>query len=299
MLRVWLIGALWVVSPAFAQNAKQLEQSVEVGAVETVLSFSWRAAGRDAVEFALQTEAIEADTAIRRKIQLADLHEAMARAARQSARGRKAVELTARGTASGVSLGASGPGKATRAAMAQAQSAMEAEKSSWLVENQVFALRDGSLSWDHARVIAERAEAVAPAAAALREGMPSDRAFIERALAFAQSIPYQKGKRGTDSGFQRPLALLRRNRGDCDGKSALFLAMVRAELPDVPLAMVYVEGHALTGVGVTAEKGDRTFTSDGVEYVYAEPVGPAAYPLGQTAPANKKSGKKGQVRAVP
>ncbi len=296
-----LLLSLLLATPALAGNAEQLKHAAESGAETTTLTFAWRApsSGRDRVQATLSSAEIEADKTVRRRVQLLDLHEAMARAARKSAKGRRAVELTARATAAGVQLGASGPAKATRATMDEASEAMEQERARWLIENQVFELEKGALSYDHALIAADRAAAVEPLAERLREGTSTDRQFVERALLFTQSIPYQKGKRGGDAGFQRPLALLARNKGDCDGKSALFLALVRAELPDVPLAMVYVPEHALVGVGLPAEGDDRTFKADNLTYVYAEPVGPAAYPLGQTAPENKRAGKKGQVRPLP
>ena len=61
--------------------------------------------------------------------------------------------------------------------------------------------------------------------------------------------------------------------------------------------MVYVPGHALVGVGLPPLDGERTFEAAGKTFVYAEPVGPAALPLGQTP--NRKAAKKGQVRVVP
>ena len=115
-----------------------------------------------------------------------------------------------------------------------------------------------------------------------------------------QTIPYEARKRkGGDPGYRRPLALLSRNRGDCDSKSVLFLALVHGRLPDLPLAVVYVPEHALVGIGLDGERGDRTFRDDGVRYIYAEPVGPALHPLGETAPEDRKAAKKGVVRAVP
>jgi hypothetical protein len=123
---------------------------------------------------------------------------------------------------------------------------------------------------------------------------------VEKALSFVQSIPYEaRKKKGGDPGYRRPLALLSRNRGDCDSKSVLFLAVVRAGLPDVALSVIYVPEHALTGVAMPAESGDRSFKADGIEFLYAEPVGPALHGLGEPADANKKAGKKGEVRIVP
>jgi hypothetical protein len=300
----WMFGVfsfgLMAGGPVWAQNAKQLGHTAEEGATDTTLTFAWRSpsGGKDTLSVVVSTAEVAADKAVKRKIQLQDLYVEMAKAARKSGKTRKKVQLTAKAGPGGVQLGAQGPAKAAKAAMAEAQTAMEQRRQEWLVENQVFEVKPGSLSHDHVAVVADRAAAVAPVAAALRAGTASDREFVARALAFSQAIPYQKNKRGTDTGFQRPMALLARNKGDCDGKSALFLSLVRAELPAVPLAMIYVPGHALTGVGLPPEEGDKSFTADGVTFIYAEPVGPLAAPLGQTAPANKRAGKSGTVRIV-
>ena len=295
-----LFAALATGGVSEAANAKQLRYDMEETGSEVQLSWTWKApsGGKDRVQVSLSAAEVEADKSIKRKIQLKDMHEAMAKAARKSGKSRPRVKLTAKATANGVQLGASGKRSAAKAAMADAQVAMEQAKNKWMKDNQVFEISDGRLSYDHALIAGERADAVAPLAAALREGTKSDREFVQRALAFSQAIPYQTNKRGTDTGLQRPLALLARNKGDCDGKSTLFLALVHAELPKVPVAIIYVPGHALTGVGLPAKDGDRTFKHDGVTYVYAEPVGPGAFPLGETAPPNKRAGKKGTVRRV-
>lgn len=296
-----MVGWLATSTASHAANAKQLSHSVEEGPSQTMLTWAWRSpsGGKDTVTVALSTAEIEADKAVKRKIQLPDMYAAMAKAARKVGKARPKVKLTAKVTPQGVQLGASGPVKAAKSAMAEAQVAMEKAKAAWMAENQVFESAPGRLSYDHVLIVADRADAVAPLAKALREGTSSDREFVRRALAFSQAIPYQTNKRGTDTGLQRPTALLARNKGDCDGKSALFLALIRAELPDVPLAFVYVPGHALVGVGLPAKDGDNTFTHKGKTFVYAEPVGPGAFPLGETAPPNKRAGKKGNVRLVP
>jgi len=305
MARIWMAGFLAVGMalgvPAWAGNAKQVSHSIEEGPSETTLHFAWQGAGtgKESISVVVSTAEIEADKEVKRKIQLKDLYDELAKAARQSGKKRKQVKLTAKATPKGVQLGASGPRKAAKAAMAEAQDAMEARRQSWMVENQVFEVESGALSYDHVAVVADRTSAVAPVASALREGTSSEREFIKRTLGFAQAIPYQKGKRGADSGFQRPMALMARNKGDCDGKAALFLALIHAELPDVPLAMVYIPGHALVGLGIPPKDGDKTFKHNGKTFVYAEPVGPGALPLGQVAPPNKRAVKRAMVRVVP
>lgn len=282
-------------------NAKQISHSADEGIRKTTLTFVWKGGGggKDDIRAKVLTSEIEADKEIKRKIQLLDLHKAMAKAARKSAKAWPDVKLTAEPSKQGVQLNVTGPRSQTKKALNEAKAAMERRQAGWMKEHEVFEIAENSLSYDHARIAARRSEAVAPVAAALRKGTDSQREFISRALRFSQSIPYQKGKRGQDSGFQRPLALLARNKGDCDGKSALFLSLLRAEMPNVPLAMVYVPGHALVGVGIQPKKGDQTFKMGGKTYVLAEPVGPGAFPLGRTAPENKRAAKKGIVRTVP
>ncbi len=300
MLSLLLASWLALAPVAVAENARQIEHAADERGDQTAVTMVWKTAeGKDRISFSLSTAEVMADKSVKRKVQLDDLYVVMAKAARQSAKGRKKVELTARVSPAGVQLGAKGPAKAAKAALAEAKNAMVQAKAAWLAENRVFETASGGLSYDHARIVADRAGAVAPVAAALREGTTTDRQFIERALRFSQSIPYQIGKKGRDTGFQRPLALVVRNKGDCDGKAALFLAIVHAELPDLPLAMIYVPGHALVGVGLPVLDGDKSFVSAGQTYIYAEPVGPGVALLGQTAPANKRAGKAGQVRAVP
>jgi hypothetical protein len=303
MFRTLLLAAALAGAPAMAgtPNAKQLSHSANEGVRKTTLSFAWKGGGggKDDIRAKVLTSEIEADKDIKRKIQLLELHKAMAKAARKSAQAYPDVQLTATPSKQGVQLSATGPRSQNRKALNEAKAAMERRQASWMKEHEVFEIAPDSLSYDHARIAARRSEAVAPVAAALAEGTDSQREFVSRALRFSQSIPYQKGKRGQDSGFQRPLALLARNKGDCDGKSALFLSILRAEMPKVPLAMVYVPGHALVGVGIKPEKGDQTFRYQGKTYVLAEPVGPGAFPLGKAAPENKRAAKQGVIRVVP
>lgn len=303
MLRTLLLLAVLSSGPAHAgaPDARLLAHAADEGLRKTTLRFEWTGGGggKDSIRARVLTSEIEADKAIKRMIPLTDLHAAMAQAARRSAGSHPRVRLQATPSAAGVQLQVEGPRADTQAAMADARAAMERRQARWMTENEVFEIEPGKLSYDHAQVAAARAGAVAPVAAALREGTDSPRAFVRRALRFTQSIPYQQGRGGQDTGFQRPMALLARNKGDCDGKSALFLALLRAELPRVPLAMVYVPGHALVGVGIPPKRGDQTFRHGRQTYVLAEPVGPGAFPLGVTARQNRRAGKTGTVRVVP
>jgi hypothetical protein len=214
------------------------------------------------------------------------------------------VEVRVDADAQGVAMGASGTGDVA-GAMAFLDQVHAEVLDAWLVEHRHtrFALTDADadvharLGWDLPQLVLDYADDLAPVAAALREGARGDRAFVERALSFVQSIPYER-LRGDGSGYRPPLALLATNKGDCDSKAVLFLGLVRAAVPDLPLAVVHVPGHVVVGLGLPKGKGDRAFQGDGARYVYAEPVGPGLYPLGELAPENVAPAAAGIVRAV-
>ncbi len=210
------------------------------------------------------------------------------------------MEVTAKVQDGGVAIGVSGPRDRAQAIMAKAEKVRDEAIATYVAENDYFFREGGALSFDHASLVAEYTADLAPAAAALKEGTSGRRDYVEKVLSFVQAIPYEAQKKnGGDPGYRRPLALLYRNRGDCDSKAVLFLGLVEAAYPELDEAVVYVPGHALTGVALPPKDGDRTFEVDGKEFVYAEPVGPALHPLGTPDDKNKRSGEKGEVRVVP
>jgi transglutaminase-like putative cysteine protease len=281
----------------------QLDFQLDDGPRTWDMAWRWRdAAGatHDA-QVALPAAAVKADRQEVTWFPRDAMNQAVADDVRAWARGLQGVTLIVKSPPKGaLSYSARGADKgAVKGALDGAEEAAEAATDRWLAEHD-FTRLDGGLSFDHAGLVGRYAADVAPLAAALRAGTTTDRVFVDKALSFVQAIPYEARKRnGIDPGLRRPLSVLSANRGDCDSKTLLFLALVHAELPSAPLAVVYVPGHALGGVGLEAEQGDGSFKEAGVTYLYAEPVGPALHPLGQTDPSNKKAGKKGEVRPVP
>ncbi|MFT4626338.1 MAG: hypothetical protein ACI8PZ_005015 [Myxococcota bacterium] len=297
-----LIGLMFWCGIALAGPRKDAAQTgfevVEQGA-SLDFDFRWRdkSGGPDKVAFSLPSAAMAADREEVTWLKRRDMNEAVVKAVREWGRTVKGVKISAEVKNGGIAIGASGAG--ARAALKQAGNVRDAAMDEWLAENDFTRMKSGDLSFDHASLAAKYAPQLAPVANALAEGTESDRAFVARALEFVQSIPYEaRKKNGGDPGYRRPVSLLERDRGDCDSKAVLFLAVVRARLPSVPLAVVYVPGHALTGVGLPEGKDDRTFKVDGTEFIYAEPVGPALFKLGEPAKENRKAGKKGEVRVL-
>lgn len=213
------------------------------------------------------------------------------------AAGRKGPKVQATVKNGGVRITATGHRrKAIQRTLEEASGVQEQAFQSYLAENG-FVEVDGAVLPDHARHVVEYADDLAPVVEALGGPGSDPRAFADLALAFAQSIPYEQRKRDR---YRRPLSLLGANTGDCDGKSTLFLALMRQAWPQVPLTLFYVPDHAFVGLGLEPVSGDTTVRRDGATWVLAEPVGPALLPVGQVSRPSRKGLRwgRGQVRVV-
>jgi hypothetical protein len=117
-----------------------------------------------------------------------------------------------------------------------------------------------------------------------------DRARVALALGFFQEIPYalleDKQRQGGD--FLPAPALLAQNRGDCDSKAVALAAVLRSFTRFRKLAVVTMPGHAILGVEMPAEPGDKTIRQGGRLYVALEPAGPAVVPVGHVGPTTAK-----------
>lgn len=209
------------------------------------------------------------------------------------------VQFDAVPTDDGVEIRVKGHPSRVKKVVKLADGIRDQATNTWLYNNGFLRLSDDKISVDHARLVREYVPLVRPIAQELRSRAHSDRAFVDLALSFVQSIPYaNRTKKGRDIGYVRPGAVLARNRGDCDSKSVLFLAIIRSVLPDLPLSMVYVPGHALVGLGLDADGGDRRFKSEGVRYIFAEPTGPAPLAAGRIHPDTEAQIKRATVLPV-
>lgn len=109
-------------------------------------------------------------------------------------------------------------------------------------------------------------------------------------LSFVQSIPYstlESRMTSSGAGFNPPLKLLWENQGDCDSKMTLTAALLRALMPRIEMAFIYIEGHAFVGINVPAQAGEVSIEHEGINYLLAEPTGPALLPLGKLAPESE------------
>jgi len=301
MVRWLWAGLLW---PSLALGAgTQKGFDVQEGANTWDFDMRWKDHGGTVreVAFSVPRDSVDADRTERTWFPRREFNEYVVKAVRAYGRSLKGrVEVSAKIQDGGVAIGVSGPADKAKSIMARAEKVRDDAIAQWIADNDYFVRESGALSFDHAALVQVYADDLAPVAEALKEGTQGERDYIEKVLSFVQSIPYEAQKKnGGDPGYRRPLALLYRNRGDCDSKAVLFLGLVEAAYPELDEAVVYVPGHALTGVATKPREGDRTFEAGGKTFVYAEPVGPAEHPLGTPDPKNKNAGKKGEVRVVP
>jgi hypothetical protein len=122
------------------------------------------------------------------------------------------------------------------------------------------------------------------------------RAYTNQALAFVQAIPYE-GNAVTADTWRPPLAVLAGNRGDCDSKVTLFLAIMRAAYPKMDLAAVLVPGHAMAAVDIGAGEKDAVVGKGKRRLVVAEAVGPELSRVGWVEGKSKR-GLKSRKRRV-
>ena len=97
------------------------------------------------------------------------------------------------------------------------------------------------------------------------------------------------------SRYRRPLSLLGRNKGDCDSKSTLFLALMHQAWPDLPVGMVYIPEHAFVALGIEPERGDAKLEDEGRSWLLAEPVGPRTAPAGEVDKKSRRRARRGRV----
>lgn len=114
---------------------------------------------------------------------------------------------------------------------------------------------------------------------------PNDsREFIQIALGWIQNIPYNpliNRISSNGAGFVSPKDLLLFNQGDCDSKSTLMAALLKAYDPHIKVQMIYLPNHALLGVSIQPKTQERTIRLAGVDYVLIEPTGPAQLAIGE------------------
>jgi len=116
-------------------------------------------------------------------------------------------------------------------------------------------------------------------------------------LSFVQNIPYstlESRLTSSGAGFNPPTKVLWENQGDCDSKMTLTAAILRALMPRIDMALIYIDAHAFIGIAIPAQGDEISINYQGVDYLLAEPTGPALLPLGRLAPESERAINQGR-----
>lgn len=157
-----------------------------------------------------------------------------------------------------------------------------------LVSHQISAM-GVNLRHDYSRytqLSSQYLSVIVEAIQALQQNINNPREFIEIALSWIQTIPYNTLESRVDSnaaGFVSPRDLMMQNQGDCDSKATLLAAILKAYNPHIDVQMVYLPDHALLGVEMRAQPQDMIVSKNNIEYVLIEPTGPAQYDIGSVS----------------
>ncbi len=142
---------------------------------------------------------------------------------------------------------------------------------------------------DHARYTKLSASALKPIIKSIKQMQvnPNDsREFISILMSWIQTIPYSRLENRlylNGAGFVAPRDLLYSNQGDCDSKSTLMAAVLKAYSQTINLQMVYLPEHALLALAMPAKPSESTIIHNGIQFVLLEPTGPAQYKIGEVA----------------
>ncbi|GLR72584.1 hypothetical protein [Agaribacter marinus] len=148
-------------------------------------------------------------------------------------------------------------------------------------------LGEKAIQHDFARYVHDSKDglnSIVDAIKSIQENQKDYREFITIAMSWVQSIPYDDLRNrisSNGSGFASPKDLILQNRGDCDSKSTLLAAILKAYNEQIKLKMILLPKHALLGVSLRALPNEKTITSDSIPYVLLEPTGPAYYKIGE------------------
>lgn len=169
---------------------------------------------------------------------------------------------------------------------------------------QQFISYDNSLAIkpDHARFAHESVADFKPLKPLIlnKVSIQNIRKVTNYVLGFVQSIPYstlESRITSSGAGFNPPLKTLWENQGDCDSKVTLTAAIFRSLMPRIKMMLVFIDNHALLAINIPAEGDEVTINVEGIDYVLAEPTGPAPMFIGEISSDSEFAIRNGRYHA--
>jgi|GEM_PF-1286439 len=250
--------------------------------------FRWRdiRGKKHRTEFQVRNRIVEHDLRTPKRISIENVNREVARLINEQPASRFGAKVTATvdGRTMRLRTHASSPAKVQSSLKKASKFQHQAMKAAF--EARGYLLTPGNrVLPDHRRHVADYARTMRPVVAGLGGPRKKPRAFARHALGFVQSIPYELRALKQDR-YRRPFAVLAKNKGDCDSKVVLYLAMLRNAWPNLRTAVVYVPGHAFCAVDLRPRDGELGVPVRGRQWLAIEPVGPMLADLGEIAPSS-------------
>ena len=281
---MWLFALIWLLlCPA---EAIQTRHNVTKGSQTWTFRQSWTDSNnkKHSVQFSLPSAAVTQD--LKAPLRYPDQHAAQYVAKKVRRWGKKnQYSVNANAVNGQVNIQVSARISEVRKIMREARRVRDDayeeyfERHGYTQIRMPFRLRQGILP-HHMAHVKTYAPELSPLVRALGGPTKDPRDFANKALSYVQNIPYEQRSLVSDR-YRRPLSVLGKNRGDCDSKSVLFLALMHAAYPTMDLGMVYIRGHAFAALGLTPTLAERSVFNKGRRWVLVEPVGPALEPIGK------------------
>ncbi len=294
-----MLHALLLLLLAPSASAEPLHRTLKAAGEVVQMDASWKDADgeRQRIVADLPADAMRAAHASAVKFDLAPVYDETAKALRAWAK-REGHNVKVSSSKRGISLSIRASSRAkAKAILKEAEQVRDTSLDKALARHNMRRLEGGGVTADHVAIATAASDELTDVARALAGTSDDPRVFADRAIGFVQSIPY---KAGGNKGLKQPLRVLDQNKGDCDSKSTLFLALMRAAHPEVPAAIVYIPGHAFVALGLEPRDGDDTSKVDGRTWVLAEPVGPRMERVGWAAGKHRRTMKrKGELVEMP
>ena len=283
------MNILWLWCWLSLAFAKQVDHSVQKGDKKWTFDIEWTTKNgkHHDTHFTLNTDLIKEDLDEPLYFKLNKASQYQAKKINKWAKKQTGVTIKASSRRGKVSIRVSGHNRKTmRKKLKQAKGVGEKALEEYLRKNGYIEIR-GKIMPDHIRHIKEASDDLAPLVKGLGGATTDPRVFARKALMFTQSIPYEKRGAKPDK-YRRPLSSLGRNKADCDSKVVLYLALMHEAYPEMPLAVVYISGHAFGAIGIEGKKGDVRFRAKGQKWVAVEPVGPALSRVGELSAKSRR-----------
>lgn len=298
-----IIVASLLLSPSPSAWAKQTHFAIQKGPENWSFEVEWTDSTdtEQTTSFDLDKASLERDLMANLRFHKREAHLAAASAVRSWAAKQDGVTVTAHAAFGRVRIRARGTSQnIVNTALRHASLIRDQALADNTYDQGFTRLNNGRYIPDHARFARRYADELQPVVEGLDQQGLSKREFAARALAFVQNIPYEHRFLVKDAGFRRPLSVLARNKGDCDSKSTLYLAILQQGRPALDTAIVYTPGHAYVALGLPAQKDDMTVKASGRTWVVAEPVGPAVERLGSLGSRSQRGSRRGsqELRVV-